>query len=116
MIELLLKLEMSLWIEETRNNQEYMTKVLHNDFIEYGRSGKRYDKIDILSHCDLEINAVFPFPNLSVKEINDNTYLITYQSVLLNGDKIEKSNRSSIWIEQDGTFQLIHHQGTPAEY
>ena len=112
MIELLLKLEMSLWINETRGSYDYMNHVLHDDFLEYGRSGKTYTKSDILEHLDLDINAVFPFPDLKVKQIDVNTYLITYKSVLLNEGKKEISNRSSIWITNDEICQLIHHQGT----
>ena len=67
MIELLLKLEMSLWINETRNNLEYLDRILHNDFQEFGKSGKIYFKTDILRNSNLNIEAVFPFKKLNVK-------------------------------------------------
>ena len=115
MIELLLKLEMSLWINETRGNYEYMNHVLHPDFIEFGRSGKTYIKEDILKDMEVDIKAVFPFPNLAVKQIEETTYLVTYISVLDRSGKKEYSNRSSIWIANEDQFKLIHHQGTPTK-
>lgn len=113
MIEFLLKLEMSLWINETRNSYEYMDSILHPDFLEFGRSGKRYNKEDILKHINLDINAKFPFKDLNVKSISDTTYLITYQSVLIKEGMEEVSNRSSIWVLTEDNFKLLFHQGTP---
>lgn len=112
MIELLLKLEMSLWINETRGNFTYMNQVLHPEFLEYGKSGRVYNKEEILKDMDVQINSVFPFPNLNVKQVDDNTYLVTYQSVLQNGATREICNRSSIWISNGEKLQIIHHQGT----
>lgn len=115
MIELLLKLEMSLWINETRGNIDYMNKILHPDFLEFGRSGKTYTKKDILNNIEVDINAKFPFPNLDVKQIDDSTFLVRYQSVLIHEKELEKSNRSSIWITNGEQLQIIHHQGTPTK-
>jgi len=111
MIELILKLEMSLWIEETRNSFDYMNSVLHNDFIEFGSSGKVYNKEDILNSLDLKINSKFPFENVDMKRIDESTILVTYVSVINDGTLTVKSNRSSIWIGKEN-FQLIFHQGT----
>ena len=111
MIELLLKLEMSLWINETRNNYDYLNKVLHPDFKEFGKSGKTYSKTDLLQNLDLHIKAKFPFKNLDVKQIDDSSFLITYQAEIVENGKSIISNRSSIWIGKD-SFQLLFHQGT----
>lgn len=115
MIEMLLKLEMSLWVNETRNNYEYMNHILHDDFIEFGRSGKKYTKQDVLNSLDNDIICKFPFNDLNIKELNENTYLLTYQSVLLKIGNEEISNRSSVWLAQDGIYKLIFHQGTPTK-
>ena len=112
MLEFLLKLEMSLWIEETRNNKEFLDKVLHEDFMEYGKSGKVFYKKDILEDTNTVINAVFPFENLKVKNISDNTYLITYVVTIKENNELIKTNRSSIWIGDSEFIQLIFHQGT----
>ncbi len=111
MIELLLKLEMSLWINETRNSYEYLDKVLHSDFLEFGTSGNIYRKSDILNDLNLNITAKFPFKNLEVKQIDEKSILVTYQAEVLDKGVIVKTNRSSIWVGKD-SFQLLFHQGT----
>ena len=112
MLELLLKLEMSLWIEETRNNIEFLDKVLHKDFKEFGKSGKVFNKEDILKDTKCVINAIFPFEELDVKSLSEETYLITYVASRKDNNKIIKTNRSSIWIGDSENIQLIFHQGT----
>ena len=114
MLELLLKLEMSLWINETRFNGEYLDKVLHPEFKEFGRSGKTYNKIDIISSKEEDIKALFPFEKLEVKQLDKTAFLITYVSVIKDNDKLIKSNRSSIWVGET-SFQMIFHQGTAIE-
>ena len=111
MIELLLKLEMSLWINETRNNPGYLDRILHNDFQEFAKSGRIYSKNDILKNSNFNIEAVFPFKKLNVKQIDEQTFLITYQAELVENERTIVSNRSSIWIGNKN-FQLIFHQGT----
>ncbi len=111
MIELLLKLEMSLWINETRNNFEYMNNILHNDFKEFGKNGKVYSKKDILDDLNLDLEVDFPFENLNVKQVDKITFLITYTCKIKHGSEIIKSNRSSLWLGED-RFQLLFHQGT----
>ncbi len=112
MLEFLLKLEMSLWIEETRNNKEFLDKILHIEFMEFGKSGKVFYKKDILEDTSTKINAVFPFDNLNVKNISENTYLITYVAKNKSNDKVIETNRSSIWIGDSENIQMIFHQGT----
>ena len=112
MLEFLLKLEMSLWIEETRNNIEFLNKILHNDFMEFGKSGKVFYKKDIIDNIDDNINAIFPFENLKVKNIGEKTYLITYVATNKFKNKSIKTNRSSIWIGDSENIQMIFHQGT----
>ena len=95
MLEFLLKLEMSLWIEETRNNREFLDKILHKDFMEFGKSGKVFNKKDILEDTSTKINPIFPFENLNIKNISENTYLITY--VALNKIKNKNKKLTPVW-------------------
>ncbi len=111
MLELLLKLEMSLWIEETRNNKEYLNRILHPKFKEFGQSGKVYNKKDIIESKEVTLNVNFPFQNVDIKDLNNN-YLITYQIERIIDNKITTSNRSSIWTCNNESCQLIFHQGT----
>lgn len=111
MIDLLLKLEMSLWLQETRFNYKYMDGILHPDFMEFGKSGNTYNKQDILDNMDGTIKAKLPFKDLKVKQIGEGAFLLTYQAELIENDRKIVTNRSSIWISGE-TFQLLFHQGT----
>lgn len=111
MLELLLKLEMSLWITETRYNKDYLEKILHPKFKEFGMSGNSYDKQDIIDSKKQQLDIIFPFTNVDIHEIN-NTYLITYQVKRKQEDIITTSNRSSLWVCEGETCQLLFHQGT----
>lgn len=77
-------------------------------------SGKVYNKQDIINSTDIDINAVFPFKKLDVKQIDENSFLITYEAEIIKNNESIKSNRASIWIGKD-SFQLLFHQGTLAK-
>lgn len=80
--------------------------------MEFGKSGKVFNKNDVLEDVSTKINAIFPFKNLKVKNISDNTYLITYVALNNFNKKTIKTNRSSIWIGDSDFIQIIFHQGT----
>ena len=63
-----------------------------------------YYKQDILANLDTDLNSVFPFKHLNVKQIGENRFLITYQAEVIKNMKSIKSNRTSIWVGKD-TFQ-----------
>lgn len=108
----LYKLEESLWIPETRFDNEYMNKVLADDFFEFGRSGKIYSKEETLSASMQDINITLPLKNFSIKFITDNVALVTYISEVLY-EELEIGNRSSLWVKDDNNnWRLQFHQGT----
>lgn len=112
MIELLLKLEMSLWINETRNNELYMSNILHPDFKEIGQSGNVYTKNDILSDLSNNIVPKFPLKNPNLKQLSDGVFLVSYEINYTVNDIEYNSIRTSIWLSNEDAFVLYHHQGT----
>ena len=111
MLELLLQLEMSLWIKETRYNKDYLNTILHPSFKEFGMSGKTYHKKDILKSKPTELDIKFPLKNVDIQDINGN-YLITYSITRVINNIEQTSNRSSLWLCEGETCQLLFHQGT----
>ena len=105
------KLEESLWIPETRFDNNYMEKILAPDFFEFGRSGKIYARLDALSHKYQEINAKVPLKNFAIHSVSKDTVLTTYISEVENKE-LEIGNRSSLWIKTINGWQLRFHQGT----
>lgn len=111
-IEELRTLEESLWIDSTRFNQEYMDRVLHEDFFEFGRSGKVYSRQRILNIPAGKIDAKIPFDNFRVTELDKNCIMVTYISEEHYAG-YSKANRCSIWLKTESGWKLRFHQGTP---
>ncbi len=105
-------LEESLWIDSTRFDSDYMMKILSPDFVEFGRSGRKYTREETLSAPRRAINAKLPLKDLRVQAIRTDVVLITYVSEVISGEP-QKANRSSIWTKENGEWRILFHQGTP---
>ncbi|CZI43698.1 TPA: hypothetical protein RG395_000792 [Legionella pneumophila] len=105
------KLEESLWLEETRFDNQYMDKVLDASFFEYGRSGKSYTRDETMSHPYQTIGAKIPLEQFKVHDVSDKVKLVTYISEV--GPEKLRANRSSLWVYENSGWKLRFHQGTP---
>jgi len=108
-------LEETLWRAETRFDPVLMDQTFSPDFVEFGRSGRRYERAEMLIDPDSkkEINALLPLSDYSVELVAADVALATYTSEVRYGDEIEVGRRSSLWVKDDGRWQLRFHQGTP---
>ena len=107
-------LEESLWRAETRFDVEYMDKILTPDFFEFGRSGRIYNREEILAASGEEIRATFPLKDFTVHEVEKNVALVTYVSEV-TFESLEIGNRSSLWIKTPDGWNLRFHQGTAVQ-
>lgn len=114
-IEELRGLEEDLWREETRFDIRYMTRLMAEDFIEIGRSGRIYDRASILAAPRQPIGAVIPLRNFRVRPLSDSVVQTTYDSCTKRDGEALYAHRSSIWSYEDGSWKLRFHQGTPYE-
>ena len=113
--EKLRELEESMWRTEKRFDRKFMEDVLSPDFFEFGRSGRIYKREETLATVGAQtqdIKARLPLKDFEVHSISDDIVLITYVSIIEN-DKVEMANRSSIWLKTSRGWQLRFHQGTP---
>ena len=97
-----------MWRPEFRGNREWMDRHLSPDFVEFGQSGRRYSRDEIL---DLDVDgfvAVLPLRDLAMRSLGPDHVLVTYQSEM---DGI-RANRSSIWRRTDAGWLMEFHQGT----
>jgi len=118
-IGILRDLEIELHQFSTRSNPERLDELLHGSFIEFGRSGKRYDKAGILELLSTESNDS-PAPwsqDYALSELTEDLAQITYRSAHINdaGELSRHTLRSSLWQKTDGKWQVRFHQGTPTE-
>jgi hypothetical protein len=106
-------LEESLWRRETRFDSRYMEEILAPEFIEFGRSGRKYSRADSLGLEAYDIAANLPLPDFSVQEVTSEVALVTYRSEVNHGG-LEVAYRSSIWRRKALGWELVFHQGAPA--
>ena len=112
-------LETTLLKPEIRSSAEDLDLLLADDFVEFGSSGKIYDKKMILERLpkDTEISSVqFEVSNFQVKALSENVVLATFKTdkILPNNSRVT-ALRASIWRNTNGNWQMIYHQGTPTK-
>ncbi len=110
----LIALEETLWRVETRYDVGLIEKTFAADFVEIGRSGRRYERAEMFFKAEQQVSfdAKIPLPDYSVSLIAPNVALATYTSEVRRDDGIERGRRSSLWIKKKGRWQLRFHQGT----
>lgn len=114
-LDMLQRLEEDLWREETRFDIPYMESIMAEDFIEFGRSGRTYDRASVLAVKAQPIGAVLPLPNFMVRGLSDSVVQVTYDSHIQDRDKTAYAHRSSIWSRGPDGWKLRFHQATPYE-
>jgi hypothetical protein len=113
LLEELRTLETDLHRDETRRNRKRMERLLHPDFIEFGRSGRRYTRADVLE----EFGADSVLPDIHSRDfdlvvLGEGVALLTYLSAHMNNPH-RHTLRSSIWVRTAAGWQIRFHQGTP---
>jgi hypothetical protein len=110
------ELEQRLLDPTARRNAALVAPLLADDFIEFGASGRVFDKASILE--DLKTEPSRPaslLTDFAIRELSPTIILATYRATRLNpdGEPISQSRRSSLWAHVNGQWQITFHQGTP---
>ena len=95
------------------NSSSDLDDLIADDFLEFGASGKQFNKKQVISFLLNDKPAKKSISKAKVKPLSKNHYLLTYKYLRsANGVKIY-SFRSSIWKLERKKWQIIFHQGTP---
>lgn len=108
-------LEIRLHQREVRSNVEQLDALLHDSFVEFGRSGQCYNKAEIIEQLLLESATKSVWSqDFTVEEISAGVALLLYKSAHRHetGALTRHANRSSLWQLTDRGWQLRFHQGT----
>lgn len=112
----LTRLETELHKAETRQSRKRMETLLHPDFVEFGRSGTRYSRVDVVE----EFGPGSALPAIHSEDFRlvrlaEGIALLTYVSAHLDadGNARRRTLRSSVWVLTDSGWRLRFHQGTP---
>jgi aminoglycoside 6'-N-acetyltransferase len=102
-------LEQSLLDPCVRQSTGQLNKLIADDFLEFGSSGKVYNKQDCIKPD--ETSRKFAVSECKIKELSKDVTLATYKTT---EDGIA-SLRSSIWKQYGDEWKMIFHQGTKCE-
>jgi hypothetical protein len=109
-------LETELHKDETRRNRKRMEALLHPDFVEFGRSGTRYTRADVLEEFGPDsILPVIHSQSFDLIVLAEGVALLTYLSAHIDssGNPYRHTLRSSVWLRTEVGWQMRFHQGTP---
>ena len=96
-----------------RRNRKAVSKLLANDFREFGSSGRVWNKQQILDQLETEPGFHAAIQDFQAIELVSGVFLVTYTAgVDRTGAETAASLRTSIWIMRNGRWQMILHQGT----
>jgi len=112
-------LEIELHGYEIRSNRQRMEMLLHPDFVEFGRSGARYTRADILKEFGPNsVPAVIHSCHFDLAVLAQGVALLTYVSAHLDveGNSHRHTLRSSLWVCTEVGWQMRFHQGTPTAH
>ena len=115
---LLQQLEVELQQPATRRNPARLEALLHPDFIEFGRSGRRYSRRQMLAAlAEAKSFAEIVSRSFELHRLDRNTALLTYRSSRKDnsGNLHRHTLRASVWQQNLSRWQLIFHQGTPCD-
>jgi hypothetical protein len=112
------ELETSLLRPEVRASRDALSKLLANDFVEFGSSGRIYDRDQVIDGLVQESSAP-PVErkthDFSVHRLSEVVVLVTYRvSRRMPGGGEFQTLRSSVWQLRGDQWQMVFHQGTPA--
>lgn len=112
----LLKQESSLLDPAVRRDCDRVRELLAEDFVEFGSSGRIWTREQIIDSLASESHSPLALEDFRCRAIAPRVALVTYRSVRTDAETGTRaaSNRSSIWIENEGRWRIRFHQGTPA--
>lgn len=115
-VQELKELEETLLRPEVRRSRVKMSVLLADDLVEYGRSGRIYDRAAILDMVDKPFEGQLSLQGFSAKALAPSVALVRYATVLRHADENKSySLRSSVWSRTEQGWRLMFHQGTPCD-
>lgn len=102
--------ERQLLDPRVRNDGAAVRALLHDEFSEFGASGTRWDRESVVRALGGDTDVAITADNLRPFRLGPDAVLLTYTS--RRGDAT--SLRTSVWIRENDTWLLLHHQGTRA--
>jgi len=109
--------ELSLLKPEIRSSREALDNLLTDDFIEFGSSGEKYTKADIIERLPNIIEKIeYRVSDFAVNAPSDDIAITTFKTEkIIEGQDTVFSERSSHWRKTDNGWQMFFYEATPIE-
>lgn len=111
----LLRLEEKLLNPEVRKSSDEVMALLSDDFVEFGSSGRIFEKTDVIEALKVESSTHFSLEDFRAAPLSEGVVLVTYRATMQHElSKVKSSSlHSSIWKKSGSAWKLVFHQGTP---
>ena len=111
-------LEERLLKSDVRNFPAQVAELLADDFVEFGASGRMFNRDQVVESLRDEPPAERELTNFRTRDLAPGVVLVTYRVARRGapGGTPESSLRSSIWKLSDGKWRMLFHQGTPSPH
>ena len=102
-----------MWTETTRTVTGYLDTTLSQEFTDFCRFGHVYDRDDLIGSPGSEgVEVEFPFEDLQVEMLASTVALVTYVNAVTKDGIRQRVRRSSIWVDEQGSWRLRFVQAT----
>jgi hypothetical protein len=105
-------LEEGMWREEINSVAGYLDNTLSHEFTDFCRFGHVYDRADLIGSTGGSVEVEFPFEDFSVEMLADTVALVTYINAVTRHGVRDRVRRTSIWVDENGSWRLRHIQAT----
>ena len=116
--ETLVAFEVTLHQPDVRADRHRLDRLLHPEFIEFGRSGRVWSREEILAELptDSEPPAIHA-EGYVLQSLGNDVALLTYRSShrSVDGHSHRHTLRASLWQRDEHGWRARFHQGTPTE-
>lgn len=102
------RLELSLLEPHVRHDADHVRRLLHPEFVEFGSSGRVWDRDAVILMMGGESGNVSAV-GLTPRRLAPDVVLVTYTSEAGGRSAL----RSSTWVRDQTGWRLLFHQGTP---
>jgi len=111
------ELEERLLQPDTRHSRTELERLLDDDFLEFGSSGRSFSKVDSLEALPAQPAQCFVIEDFRVRSLAPGIALATYgvRRSERPGGAGACSLRSSLWRHDGTRWRMLFHQGTPSE-
>ncbi|WP_281558370.1 DUF4440 domain-containing protein [Thalassomonas sp. RHCl1] len=110
----IITLEMDLLKPEVRRSPSALDRLISDDFLEIGGSGRSFGKDEVLSRLPQETPPTFSAQDFELRQLSDNLVQLLYKATMLKAGAAQTSYslRSTLWQLKEDNWQMLFHQGT----